>query len=133
MFNRPTDVTWDSDGNIFVSDGYNNSRLAKFDKNGNWVKAQSASAAARPTSSTRRTASRRTPRVTSTWPTAATAAFRSTTPDLKRQRIIEGMGAPWSLCVSPGRHAVPVQGDGNGKIYKFDLDGKLRGLGADLA
>ena len=39
VFNRPTDVTWSTDGSIFVSDGYNNSRVAKFDKNGNWVKA----------------------------------------------------------------------------------------------
>ena len=30
VFNRPTDVTWDTEGNIFVSDGYNNSRVAKF-------------------------------------------------------------------------------------------------------
>jgi DNA-binding beta-propeller fold protein YncE len=41
-FNRPTDVTWDPAGNIFVADGYNNSRVAKFDKNGNWVKAWGA-------------------------------------------------------------------------------------------
>ena len=36
-FDEPTDVTWDSRGNIFVSDGYGNSRVAKFDKDGNWV------------------------------------------------------------------------------------------------
>jgi hypothetical protein len=38
MFNGPTDVGWDRDDNIFVSDGYVNSRVAKFDKNGNFLK-----------------------------------------------------------------------------------------------
>ena len=34
-FNGPTDVGWDADDNIYVSDGYVNSRIAKFDKHGN--------------------------------------------------------------------------------------------------
>ena len=38
MFRSPTDVAWDSDDNIYISDGYVNSRVAKFDKHGNWVK-----------------------------------------------------------------------------------------------
>ena len=38
MFRQPTDVTWDSRGNIYVSDGYINSRVAKFNKDGNWLK-----------------------------------------------------------------------------------------------
>jgi NHL repeat-containing protein len=38
MFRTPTDVAWDSDDNIYISDGYTNSRIAKFDKHGNWVK-----------------------------------------------------------------------------------------------
>jgi len=37
-FRQPTDVAWDSDDNIYISDGYTNSRIAKFDKRGNWVK-----------------------------------------------------------------------------------------------
>src|SRR5450432_3502716 len=37
-FNRPTDVAWDSSGNIFVSDGYGNARVAKFDKGGKFLK-----------------------------------------------------------------------------------------------
>jgi hypothetical protein len=37
-FNGATDIAWDSDDNIYVSDGYVNSRIAKFDKNGNWIK-----------------------------------------------------------------------------------------------
>lgn len=36
-FGEPTDVAWDSKGNIYVSDGYVHSRVAKFDKNGNWI------------------------------------------------------------------------------------------------
>ena len=38
MFRGPTDVAWDSDDNIYISDGYVNSRIAKFDKHGNWIK-----------------------------------------------------------------------------------------------
>ena len=38
QFRQPTDIAWDSDDNIYVSDGYTNSRVAKFDKNGAWVK-----------------------------------------------------------------------------------------------
>ena len=38
QFRQPTDVTWDPQGNIYISDGYINSRVAKFDKNGDWVK-----------------------------------------------------------------------------------------------
>ncbi|MEQ1947963.1 MAG: peptidyl-alpha-hydroxyglycine alpha-amidating lyase family protein [Bryobacteraceae bacterium] len=37
-FNAPSDVAWDSDDNIYISDGYINSRVAKFDKHGNWIK-----------------------------------------------------------------------------------------------
>jgi len=33
----PTDVTWDQDDNIYVSDGYINSRIAKYDKHGDWI------------------------------------------------------------------------------------------------
>jgi hypothetical protein len=34
QFRQPTDVTWDTQGNIIISDGYINSRVAKYDKNG---------------------------------------------------------------------------------------------------
>ncbi len=37
-FRAPTDVAFDSDDNIYVTDGYINSRVAKFDKSGNWIK-----------------------------------------------------------------------------------------------
>ena len=39
LFDRPTDVAWDSAGNIFVADGLGaNARIAKFDKDGKFVK-----------------------------------------------------------------------------------------------
>src|SRR6202166_4748343 len=36
-FDRPTDVAWDAAGNIFVADGYTNSRVVKDDKNGRFL------------------------------------------------------------------------------------------------
>src|ERR1700722_10663759 len=36
-FNRPTYMTWLPDGTMFVADGYNGTRVAKFDKNGKFL------------------------------------------------------------------------------------------------
>ncbi|HQZ40907.1 MAG TPA: hypothetical protein PLH72_17900 [Vicinamibacterales bacterium] len=126
VFNRPTDVTWDTNGNIFVSDGYNNSRVAKFTSDGTWAKALGERGAA--------------PNQFNT-PHAITSDARGNiyvadrgnrrvqvlNPALEPVRIIEGMGAPWSVCMSPGATQYLFSGDGNGKIYKFGLDGKLMG------
>jgi len=38
-FGRPTDIAWDSRGNFYVSDGYGNSRVVKFDATGKYVTA----------------------------------------------------------------------------------------------
>ena len=38
-FGRPTDVAWDAQDNIYISDGYTNSRFVKLAKDGTWVKA----------------------------------------------------------------------------------------------
>ena len=37
IFCRPTDVGWDPQGNIFISDGYCNNRVVKYDKDGRFL------------------------------------------------------------------------------------------------
>ncbi len=39
LFFKPADIAFGSNGNIYVADGYGNSRVVKFDKNGNFIKA----------------------------------------------------------------------------------------------
>ena len=36
-FNRPTDIAWLPDGTYFISDGYDGTRVAKFDANDNFI------------------------------------------------------------------------------------------------
>lgn len=37
LFARPTDVTWDTEGNIFVTDGCTNHRLVKYSPEGRYL------------------------------------------------------------------------------------------------
>ena len=79
-FGRPTDVTWDPQGNIFVSDGYVNSRVVKYDKNGRFLKSVGGDArlGAEPVEHAALD-HRRTRRATSTSAIAATRACRCST------------------------------------------------------
>ena len=78
-FNRETDIAWDAKDNMYISDGYGNSRVVKIAKDGTWVKAV-GTLRQRPKSVQHGAWHRhgRT-RATSMSPTAATSAFRSTT------------------------------------------------------
>jgi DNA-binding beta-propeller fold protein YncE len=127
-FNRPTDVTWDPEGNIYVSDGYNNSRVAKMSKDGTWVKAIGTRGAAADQFNTVHA-------ITSDASGTIYVADRGNRRikvydrDLNLKTMYTNVGAPWSLCVSPGQTQYLYSGDGNGKIYKLDLSGKLVGWG----
>src|SRR5437667_6765960 len=99
-FARPTDVTWDNDGNIFVSDGYDNSRVAKFTKDGDFVKSIGNRGPA--------------PGQFNTPHTIASDAkgniyvgdrgnnrIQVFDPDLNPVRIISNVRAPWAVCITP--------------------------------
>jgi sugar lactone lactonase YvrE len=38
LFDRPTDIDWLPDGTFFISDGYGGTRVAKFDKDGKFIR-----------------------------------------------------------------------------------------------
>jgi hypothetical protein len=42
-------------------------------------------------------------------------------------KSIATVGAPWSVCTSPMPNQYLFSGDGNGKIYKLDMNGNLVG------
>jgi DNA-binding beta-propeller fold protein YncE len=128
VFNRPTDVTWDTQGNIFVSDGYNNARVAKMAKDGTWVGAVGERGAGPDQFNTVHAI---TSDATGNIYVADRGNRRIQVYDsnLKPQRIITGMGAPWSVCTTSGPTQYLFSGDGNGKLYKMDLQGKLLAWG----
>ncbi len=127
IFNRPTDVTWDSKDNIYVSDGYGNSRVVKIAKGGHWVKwvgtyGSGPDQFVIPHS----IASDRQDNIyvadRNNW------RIQVYDSDLNLKKTLAGMASPWGICVTPGSPQYLFSGDGTtGKIYKMDLDGKVLG------
>ncbi len=127
VFSRPTDLTWDSKDNIYVSDGYDNSRIVKITPGGHWLK----------TVGTYGTGQDQF-RVPHSMATDAQdniyVADRNNSriqvydTELNYKATYTGMGAPWGVCVSPGSPQYLFSADGTtGKIYKMDLNGKVLG------
>ncbi len=126
-FNRPTDVAWDPAGTSYISDGYGNSRVAKVDKDGNWVTAWGKKGSD--------TGEFNTPH---TIATDAKGLVYVGDRGNKRIQVFDGdgkflkqftnVGAPWAICITPGPKQYIYSSDAMpGKIYKLDLDGKLLG------
>jgi hypothetical protein len=134
IFNRPTDVAWDSAGNIFVSDGVGNQRVAKFDKNGVFVKSWGSKGTEPGQFGSARAI-------------AVDAQGNVYVADPQNKRIqvfdnngtfksqITNVGSPQALCITPGPNQVLYSSNSNppndidvaGEIYKLKLDGTVIG------
>jgi 6-bladed beta-propeller protein len=153
LFRQPTDVAWDSKGNIYISDGYINSRVAKYDKDGNWVK-QWGTKGTSPGQFNLPHAiaidkddniyvgdrSNRRIQVFDTEgkflrmftidvsPDPKTRAVNGNTPN--GQALARVIGAPNSICITPGPSQVMFVGESTypGRIFKVSLDGKVLGV-----
>ena len=126
-FDRPTDVTWDSQGNTFVSDGYGNSRIVKISSGGLWLKEVG-------TWGTGRDQFRTPHSIAADNQNNIYVADRGNRriqvydDNLNYERTITGVGMPWEVCVNPGSPQCLFTADGTtGKIYKLSLNGKVLG------
>jgi len=152
MFRQVTDVAWDAAGNTYISDGYINSRVAKLDKDGNWLKSWGEPgdgpgqfnvphSIAVDRDGNVYVADRGNRRIevfdgegrflrqiTIDVPAPADArpAIGS------RPTTTSGTmapGAPWAICITPGPKQVLYSADAYpGRIYKLSLDGKVLGM-----
>ena len=134
VFNRPTDVAWDAQGNIFVADGLGNARVAKFTKDGVFVKSWGRRGAAHG-------------EFASVNSIAVDAQGNVYAADAGNQRIqvfdnngtfereITGVGNAQAICITPAANQVmyvsnsnpPTDIDTAGEIYKLRLDGTIIG------
>src|SRR5215469_3817492 len=152
MFRQVTDVAWDSAGNAYISDGYINSRIAKVDKEGNWLMSWGEPGAGPGQFNTPHSiavdahdniyvADRGNRRI-QVFDTAGKFLRQFTidvpAPGNARPAIgnkptstagTMSPGAPWAICITPGPNQVLYASDAfPGRIYKLTLDGKVLGM-----
>ncbi len=138
IFNRPTDVAWDAAGNIFVSDGYGNSRVVKYSKDGVFITSVGTKGAGQGQLNLPHT-------IATDAKGNVYVGDRSNRRievfdnDLSFKAIYDNVGAPWAICITPGPHQYLYSSNSNpdnnnsllaavtGEIYKMELDGTIIG------
>ncbi|MEA2862653.1 MAG: hypothetical protein QOC84_609 [Bradyrhizobium sp.] len=154
-FRQVTDVAWDKAGNTFISDGYINSRVAKVDKDGNWVKSwgdrgkepgqfNTPHSIATDAKGNVYVADRGNKRIqvfdgdgqflrqfTIDVPLPADA--KPAIGKIPDEAMMAGgtfaPGSPWALCITPPPNEVLYSSDAwPGRIYKLTLEGKVVGV-----
>ncbi len=153
QFRQPTDVTWDKEESIFISDGYINSRVAKFDKNGDWVKQWGGPGSGPGEFSTPHSiaadndgniyvADRGNRRIQVfdhdgnvlreikiDVPAPEDAQPWMGARPGPNARGTMAPGAPWTVCITPGPTQYLYASDAfPGRVYKLSLDGQLLGM-----
>ena len=152
QFRQVTDMAWDAAGNTYISDGYVNSRIAKADKNGVWLKSwgepgdkpgqfnipHSIAVDAQNNVYVADRSNRRIQvfdaegkflrQITIDVPAPADArAAIGAKPTANTGTMAPGV--PWTLCITPGPNQVLYTSDAYpGRIYKLSLDGKVLGM-----
>jgi NHL repeat-containing protein len=136
-FVRTAGVAWDKDGNIYVADGVavgaGNARVAKFDKDGHFIKSWGQRGS-------------EVGQFNSLRGIALDAQGNVYVADAGNRRIqvfdgdgnpkaqITNVGTPAAICITPGGHQYLYASNSNdaesldnGEIYKLELDGKIVG------
>jgi sugar lactone lactonase YvrE len=137
---RPTDVGWDPQGNIFVSDGYVNHRVVKYDKNGRFLKQVGSERAGSEPSQFNLPHGLAVDAQGNVYVADRTNnRMQVFDNNLVLRAIYDNIGTSWSVCVSPGPHQYlfttnsnpngngPGTWENTGEIYKMELDGTILG------
>src|SRR6266481_8498226 len=137
---RPSDVGFDPQGNIFVSDGYCNNRVVKYDKNGRFLAKAGSEKAGKALGEFSLPHGLQVDGKGNVW-VADRSNFRYQVLDnnLKPIKEYTNLGVGWTICISPGPHQyvfasnsnpngnVPGSWEITGEIYKMELDGTIIG------